>query len=783
MNFCFVLFFAGTTLFANVKVTSGRKTVKVKLEENQVSVHVENRSTEIELSHNRSVAWSNLIVNSGIGLNLQLELPVNSAYQDLQISIEPDSSVANLPQLNICKYSVVKVGSELPCTCVQRENINQNQTKYGKIDETSQFSDRVTLDLGAISITNDDSERMRRLVMTNFIATINSINEELPIYPIKVDIIADGGVIKTEVLQLSVSYNDTTPESIHDLSPKIDVHLLNKGFITAGFTTNILINVNVATNSMGPLLVEVDSEDEQISICGLWIEHIGGNMPCANRKTKAQYQGSKGRNNAAKLQFAMITNFGSSVRKSKKEEARDNTLEFVAMVRVAETATSNKTARIALTYGPRNVRLEHELIIPVNGSSTKVLTDFPKPKQITMNAADGRNTTYEAISKLLYYDIELRENTQAPITILMEMNNDYKICNSAIVKLGKNYPCYSPHTLKVSPGKFELGMVCNTFLYKYGVENNLMRFAVAVRPKAASGQQVKVSSMIYVGQIPYSDKNELILSVESTANYTTNPGTKGATVHAESSDNIDVKIRERKWVAFNVRIPPHTTGRLRLVAVGEADESRIVVILHDLRITSGGANIPCPLDNKPRIQYNSTVATSQKNVIDAELGYFSNYGFSYAFRDKNDTGRLQDDFLRMELLAELTDHPAIVEQGVYRIRIKTYFGHEPNSISREGKLSLVYSEAEEPNPQIDVNIKMRKKLDILDRGDTLKLTATLKHLPESNSEPINVVLRLFTPEFVQLIQIDSANTKELPGLEINNGTDGYADISVSLALN
>lgn len=773
---------AGTILYANVKAMSAHKPLDVNIENNKVIVFPENRTSQIEFKSNQSVQWKNLIVNGGIGVNLDVELPANSAYQDFQIVLSKDPDVENQPELQICKFSLVKVGSELPCTCVQIENINQNYTTYGRLDGNvnSTIHDKAMLDLGAISIADIPSDSIRRSVLTNFVATIKSASEAIHEYSMKVDIVADEAVIRSEILTFPISTNETTPDPIHNLSPTVNFKLLGGDYVTPGFTTNILISVNVSPNAMGPLTIEVVAEDEELSICGLWIHHVGDNMPCVDKSTQAIYKSQTiGQNNIAKLQFDMVTNFGSGIRKSRQKELMDNALEFMTMVRVAESANANKTVKISVIHGHKSIKLEHELVIGVD-KSKNALTEFAKPKMLVMKTADDNNMAYQGIAKLLYYDIELEKNSQAPITILMELTNDYKICNSAIVRLGKNYPCYSPHSLKATSGKFELGMICNTFLHNHGPEDNLLRLAVALRPKneVPKDRPLKISSLAYMGKTPFPNKHELMLTVANADMAEFEDESSGATVHVDS-DPIQMKIRERKWITFNVRIPPNTTNKLKIEAEGDADDIRTIVVLHDLKIVSGGVNIPCPLENSNhyKVDYNSTVPTNQINIITADLGYFSNFGFSYTINGTNDSeDRLEEDFLKMKILAELTDHPSIEAQGVYKIIIKTFYGESNNSVMQDGKILLTHNGEVEPNPQIDVAIKTKRKLQVLDRGDIFRMTATLKHLPESNSEPINTVLRLFTPEFIEILQIDSANTAELPGL-INN-TDGSTDISV-----
>lgn len=753
--------------------------------QNEVSVFAENKTNEIEVNTNRSVLWEDLVINGGIAYNFDIQLAPNTAYREFRITVHKDNQLGlNFPDLNICKISLAKVGMNLPCTCVQTDRINKNHTEYHSLSGLSNSSihDKASIDLGSISVTNADSENSMGSLLANVALMIRDNVEEHPFYPIRVAIEGDGEVLWSEQINFTIADSTSLSDSIRNMAPKLNLKLVDEGTISPGFTTNVVLQVTIAPNTIGPLAVEVISDDDELSVCGLWIDHIGENMPCINKEEKANYESVVyGQHNMAQMHFDSITNFGSSARRSAAEEKRANTLEFVAMVRVSETAQSNKTIKVQLTHGHRNEKFDQELVIPVNGTNTK-MSEFIKPKQFSMKSADESNVTYGGIAKLIHFDIELEQNSQVPITILMESSADYKICSSAFVKIGKNYPCYSPSSLKVSPGKFELGMLCHTYLNKDSGDN-LVRLAVALRPggSALPDRSFKVSALAYIGPTPLNSKSELLMSVAS--NYTADKQvTKGATVHAETSDSDSrtaIKIRERKWVPFNVRIPPFTTGQLTINLQGDADQSRAIVSTHDLRIVSGGANIPCPLENGNfKLNFNSSVPTSQTNIIVANLGYFSNFGFSHMLtKNGNESDKLHDDFLRFEMLVELADHPSIVEEGIFKVIITTHYGPPSNPIIRQGQVKLTPALEGETAPKIDVNIKIKKKMEPLDRGDTFMMTATLRHLPESLAEPINPILRLFSADFIDVIRVDSANIKELPIL-LNGTTGGSADILV-----
>lgn len=550
-----------------------------------------------------------------------------------------------------------------------------------------------------------------------------------------------------------------------------------------------MLELAIPPNTISPLTIEVISDDDELSLCGLWLHYAGDNMPCIVSKQKASYTTVNGRNTAAKLVFDSITNFGSPVRVSEHDEARANTLEFMSMIRVSETAQSNKTVRIVLTYGNKQQTMESELFVPINANNA-VKSVFNEPKQFIMRDANGSELAYAGQAKLILYDIELEENSQVPLSIVMDSANEYKFCSATFVKIGRNYPCYSSASLKSLHGRLDIGMLCNTYLNSEPDEN-IVRLAVAVRvdDNVMIGQSFQVASLGYVGKTPYSKKHELVYKVAGnhSSELPSTPLTKGATIHVEARDNVNMRIREGKWIAFNVRIPPFTSGFLTVQAEGEADENRAVVTLHDLRVVSGGSNIPCPViknsgQHSKHVHFNSSLPTTQKNIVLSHLGYYSNFGFSYFPQsNRNDSEKLQDDFLRVEVLAKLTDHPAITHDGLYEVHIKTLYGNTTSPIVREGKIKISPVMQDERSPDIDVNIKLKKKVDVLDRGDHLSVTATLRHTAQSSAEPINVALRLFTPNYIELISVEGASTRDMPQL-VNDSQSEITDILVCLPI-
>lgn len=864
-------------------MTSGYETKPLMIMNNQLNIlsneignnETSSSSSNIELSTNSSVKWSDLIVLGGAAVDVELEFEPNAAFEDFLITISSDMATAadSLPDLKICRFSVIRVAETMPCTCVERETINEKQIVYGYNNrkmskEENEINtrpyDRARIDFGSISVVNGSNVRQK--ILTNFAIMIadsganNEQQQQSPKqYPIRVDIISNSAsniqdnIIKSEQINLNIS--ELLPETIAaDMSIDLDAELFNETdtFILPGFSTNILIRTLTRPNTIGPLRIEIGGDDDDpnsaISVCGLWIHRIGYNLPCVEANQKAEYAFETfGINKRAVLQLDMITNFGNHRRKSERDERNDNSIEFMAMIRMLDQAeNSNQTISIKVIYGHKDITVTKQIIIPV-GSKPNANDDISmeisrrklsEPRKVILRPHGNNKLIHHTRPKLFYFDIELEKNHQTQLTIAMDRSNSYKMCNAAFIKVGRNYPCYSPLSLNVQPNQFELGMICHTDLnnqqqqnHNVSVENgnnndNLLRLAFAIRPTESFPDSLPfiVSGTVLIGhyQRPLETKNELALTVvpnEAGNNSVAHqqqisdhfPITEGARVILakwnDRREGIGFKIRQRKWIPFRIRIPVYSTGKLSVTIRGQTDENRAYIVLYDLRLVHGGANIPCPLDNEPQIRLNSTVNINQTNLINAELGWFANFGYTYYIDinnnndnnnnnsekdqnldsdNNNDIGNMTNsalndndddaDVLTIEVLAELTDHPSLTENDVYRLEFEAHYGNLTNTITTRTEAKIRLSEGEGPNPKLDVNIRYKKRMPVLDRNETFTVMATIRHLPDSNAEPSNPVLRLFTPDFVEISGINWANTRQLPKLK--RLADGSTDILV-----
>lgn len=90
---------------------------------------------------------------------------------------------------------------------------------------------------------------------------------------------------------------------------------------------------------------------------------------------------------------------------------------------------------------------------------------------------------------------------------------------------------------------------------------------------------------------------------------------------------IPIRIHQRIWVPFNVTIPIDAIVKVEVEARAPYKDNRAILTVHNIRLVSGGINIPCPmLYPQPKVVFNPTGPTTQSDVIRAYIGIFTNLG-------------------------------------------------------------------------------------------------------------------------------------------------------------
>ncbi len=762
-----------------MKVASGTKSINVKTGE--ISIESENKPDPPLIAAEKAVPWEELYIDGGISANIEMELPTSAAYEEVKIEVHGNNDTALvLPEINICRFEVVKVGPSMPCTCVGVPKINKNKVSYEKImNKNTSLNDYSVVNIGDISVQQTESPESERKFKLNFIATIldGTTFQSGLTYPFYVGVTVGQHSIWSTNLSFPMK-SEPPPDLPSNIKPNLTSKLIGNSSVIPGFTTNAVISLEIPPNTITSYSLEVLASDEEVSICGLWISHVGKNMPCLSNDTKASYELRRiGENNRAIITFKIIANTGPTYLISPQDEIRANTIDFTAMIRIKTSTQSNKLVQIVAKYGQSQQTIESQLEIPISKKSIKEVKEYKVPKMFKFDTADGSRIAGIGTSMILNFDIEMEENSQAPIRALLVNGKGYEICDAAVIRVGSNYPCFSPFDFKKRHSSFDLGMICNTFLNKEDVNENSIRLSVAVRfdNNLIEGKQIKVVGHGFVGNSTIGNRQNIELTVKRDIDQVFSRSSEAKIVPTDITP-FPAKIRDKVWVAFNLTIPPHSTVKVGIEARGAIYENRAVITVHGLRITSGGANIACPMAYaNPSLKFESSIGNSQLDVVKADLGYLSNFGFTHAFNNAIP----DDDKITIEVLAQFTDHPMTDEGSDHPIQMTAILGNESNNQTLSAERNLRVQRLNTERPIIETQVVI-KNATVFDRGQVIEANAIMRHSNLSTGEPANPTLRLFLPPFMQFGKIVSTNSKEIPIIQ-NQTIGATIDIIVRKA--
>ena len=760
-----------------MKAVSGPKSIKVGSHEIKL-IAIEKKSSPPEIEVAKAVPWDELFIDGAMSVNVNMHLPMSAAYEDVRLEVHGNNASAlTLPEMRICRLEVTQVGPSMPCLCVARNTINKNKVSYDKLtNKNTTFNDHSLINIGDISVDQSSTPENERQFNLNFVATIlDGIGfQSGSDYPFYMSLSIGPDLVWSDNITFPMQW-EAPADMPSDKTPKLVSYLKDSTPIVPGYSTEAVVRLEVPPQTITNYSIEVVTFDEEVSICGVWITHVGRNIPCLDKDTKAEYELRRiGENSKAVMNFRIVANTGPNFLLSPKEETYANTIELAVMVRVKGSATENKFVAISIQYGPNSQLIKNRLEIPISKASAKTNKDFKVPKVFAFDTSDGSRIAGMGSSALLTFHLEMEGNSQAPIRTELISGKGFEICDAGVIKIGSNYPCFSPFDLKKRNSVFDLGMICNTFLDKEDAHQNTLVLGVAIRfnDTLKEGQTIKIAGQGFVGNSLISKKQNIDLVASQHIEQKMSNEFKPKIV-PKSVTPFMAKIRDMVWIAFNLTIPPQSTIKVRVQANGAVEENRAIITVHGLKITSGGANIACPLANSnPALKFESSMGNSQVDVVSADLGYISNWGFSHAFGD----AMPGDDDITIEVLAQFTDHPMTDENSDHTIKMMATLGNESDSKSISAAKYMRVLRTHSERPVIETEILINNST-VYDRNQVISATALIRHSNQSSGEPANPSLRLFLPPYLQFGEVIYTNARDKPIVQ-NNSVGSTVDIVV-----
>ncbi|XP_022252254.1 uncharacterized protein LOC106468206 isoform X3 [Limulus polyphemus] len=744
------------------------------------------------ISLESAVEWSDFYVGGAIALDVVINMPPGVGYGDVIFEAVGENDTS-LPNIHICSAELTHIGSSLPCTLVYKDLINQNQTIYDIInpDGDSTKSDFVQMKLGDVSALSTQQNNVTESQL--YINLVFALLETDGVTITSGDLYSLGTGLSlgsTTIWAGEANFTMETappPTLTTDKQPTVYIRKTDDTPLVPGFMGEFEIILKTAPKSISPYTIELTTDDTEISVCGMSIKSSGKSMPCFNPLVEPVFTSHLNPfdgNKKGVLDFKMITNVGS-INSTETAEPDDNTVVITAFIRVSPAATADKNMTWIVTYGASSQSGTLTIPVMVGGALSPSDIHVLSPKSLEFSLKNP-NMTGAGLGApfVVNVEFELQPNAIAPV-IVNVLNPDadsgkypYDICVAGITKRGKNYPCFSPvqltsnisisnpgATIQEDTGIFDLGIVCHTLIDKENEEENKVQLSVAVKPvddgSLLDGEEFSISAIANVG-----NRSILVSIVNLTASavfqeiYTS----ENATLKRINDTAIPLAVRNRTWVQFNITIPPESLIKVSVEATGAIADDRAIITVHDLRLVSGGINIPCPFPKvEPDIMKSTRVNTTQTDTIKVHLGYFSNVAFTHSLNISQEG----DDDITVEVEIEMADHPLAEHASQHSVSLGVEAGaaflliEQPIEVVRDG--------TEVADIETSVIVDNSK---IYQRGDIIPISMSIAHTNLSRAEPSSVTLRLYLPPYISFYEMTYVNISQNQIPDFKNDSGG-----------
>ncbi|XP_054709943.1 uncharacterized protein LOC129219686 [Uloborus diversus] len=702
------------------------------------------------------VAWPYLYVGGAVVLNITMVVPQGQGYAEVFMEASGENNPP-LPAVHICRAELSDVGRNVPCLRMHQSEVNANYTKYSKTDPKNRLKPDMTSimlgDVGALPVEGKNFATVSVVVELPEGVIIKDDEQ----YPISSGLLISTNTIWSAMANYSMKKGPPPPLEETDWPDAIAIHDENQKVIP-GHLAEVEVHVMTKIQTISEVVIEVEGTTRDISLCGLKVKSFGRNMPCIDMETEPFYHPHENPldgNKIAGLKFSALSNIGF---RSDKEH---DTLKVLALVRVGPSCKQPETElqwRVAFGGGKREGSAKIKVNLDADAAGGTV--EAKEPKALAFKSAYPNRAISIGSPVVVDLEVSLEPGSLAPVVV--ELRNadaskkrlPYDICLGGIWFRGKNYPCFSPVQVtsnfsssdsendgRNDTAVYNLGLVCNTFVSSEEKENKVT-VRMAMRPTDDGSLKIR-DTFAVEGYASVGSHHKKIDTVKfSIAREPDQIETKvNATVKLVHEDPVPIRIHQRLWIPFNISIPVDAVVKVEAEARAPYKDQRAILTVHDIRLVSGGINIPCPmLYPQPKVTFNPTGPTTQKDVIRAYVGYFTNLGLSH----KMNMAQEGDDDLTLEVLVEMSDHPLTNNEKIFKLKFIAEVGkavidiEQPMEVRRDGT----------ERPDLDVKVLVDNKKPY-QSGDTINVTVTVEHKNESTAEPINATIRLYLPPYVE----------------------------------
>ncbi|KAF8783490.1 Adult-specific rigid cuticular protein 12.4 like protein [Argiope bruennichi] len=346
--------------------------------------------------------------------------------------------------------------------------------------------------------------------------------------------------------------------------------------------------------------------------------------------------------------------------------------------------------------------------------------------------------------------VDTKIQTITAMTIEVEgVTKDISLCGLKVKSFGRNLPCidldtepfYFPHENPLDGNK--VAGLNFSALSNIGFRSDIEHDRLVAIALVRISPTCKKATTELEWRVTFGGgkrQGKATIQVDLTAD-TSDMSFVNASVKLVNPENIPIRIHQRLWIPFNITIPIDAVVKVEAEARGYHKKDRAVLTVHNMRLVSGGVNIPCPmLYPQPKVVFNPTGPTTQSDVIRAYIGYFTNLGLSH----KMNMAQEGDDDLTIEVEVEMTDHPLAEHEKVFPLKFIAEVGKavaeidQPMQVLRDGQ----------ERADLDVRVQVDNKKPY-QSGERINVSVSVVHKTESTAEPINATIRLYLPPYVE----------------------------------
>ncbi|KFM56544.1 hypothetical protein X975_06375, partial [Stegodyphus mimosarum] len=699
------------------------------------------------------VAWSDLYVGGAVVLNITMSVPKGQGYADVFMEASGENNPP-LPAVHICRTELSEVGRNVPCLRMHQDEVNSNFTKYSKTDPKNRLKPDMTSimlgDVGALPVEGKNFATVSVVVELPEGVTIKE-GEQYPI--------SSGLLISTNTIWSAMANYTMKKSAPPDLEkadrPTAEAHYNADEKIVPGHLAEVEIWVNTKIQTISAYTIEVEGTTRDISLCGLKVKSFGRNLPCIDLSTEPYYHPHDNPldgNKIAGLKFSALSNVGF------RSNVEHDRLVVIALVRIGPSCKKSETElKWRVVYGGGKEEGNVKIQVDLEADASDMSISAKKPKALAFKPAYQNKAIALGSPVVVDLEVSLEPGSLAPVIVQMK-NVDagkkypYDMCLGGIWFRGRNYPCFSPVQVESNfssshpenahndSAAFNLGLVCNTFVDSRDEENKVT-VRMAMRPVHDGSYKVRdtfsVEGRAIVGSY---DETINTLKFKIAAEPEQVETKDNASVKLVNPEPIPIRIHQRIWVPFNITIPIDAIVKVSVEAKSIQQKSRAIITVHDLKLVSGGINIPCPmLYPQPKVQKIASGSTTQTDIITADIGYFTNLGLSH----KMNMAEEGDDDLTIEVEVEMSDHPLTDHKKVFNLTFKAEV--ERSKIEVQQPMEVIRDGTERADLDVKVLVDNKKAYQ---SGDHINVTVTVVHTAQSTAEPINATIRLYLPPYV-----------------------------------